>query len=72
MFEDATAFSQYIERRSVREKTPCTQLVLDFCERKSLDVDDVTHLFTRQLKEKMKNEMIDQGLYRKTDNTFDI
>lgn len=71
IFEDATAFSMYIERRSIDENTPCMLLILDFCERRSLDVDDVTDLITKPLKEKIRKEMIDAGYMRKTESTLD-
>ena len=71
IFEDATAFSQYIERRAINEKVPCMTLILDFCKRRSLDVDDITDLISKPLKEKVKKEMIESGLMRQTDATLD-
>lgn len=71
IFEDATSFSQWIERRSIKERIPCMTLILDFCERRSLDVDEVTDLITKPLKEKIKKEMIESGLMKKKEASFD-
>lgn len=46
-------------------------LILDFCERRSLDVDEVTDLITKPLKEKIKKEMIESGLMKKKEASFD-
>ena len=71
IFEDSTSFSQWIERRSIRERISCMTLILDFCERRSLDVDEVADLITRPLKEKIKKEMIESGLMKKKEASFD-
>lgn len=71
IFEDANSFSQYIEMRAVREKKTCMELVLDFCEKRSIDVDEIAELISKPLKEKIRVEMIAAGIKKKTENTLD-
>lgn len=71
IFEDASTFSQYIEKRSVEENVPCMTLILDFCERRSLDVDDITALISKPMREKIKAEMISAGLMKRTEASLD-
>jgi hypothetical protein len=71
IFQNPTAFSQYIERRAIQEKTECMNILLDFCERRSLDVDDITHLLSRPLKEKIKVEMIKVGMAKSTETSLE-
>jgi hypothetical protein len=46
-------------------------LILDFCERRSLDVDDITALISKPMREKIKAEMISAGLMKRTDASLD-
>ena len=71
MFANATVFSQYIERRSILEKTTCMNLILDFCEKRFLDVEDIIPLFSKQLREKLKSEMILDGMVKEKVETLD-
>jgi hypothetical protein len=71
IFEDATSFSQWIERRAIKERVPCMTLILDFCEKRSVDVEEVVDLISRPLKEKLRTEAIQAGLKKKTEATLD-
>lgn len=71
LFKDEIAFSQFIERKSVSDGTSRTQAILSFCENKLIDVDDVSHLISRQLKEKVKVEMIESGMMKSEINNLD-
>lgn len=71
IFQNSTAFSQYIERRSIQEKTECMNIILDFCEKRFLDIDDITHLISRPLKEKLKVEMIKNGMAKSTETSLE-
>lgn len=71
MFSNSTAFSQYIEKRSILEKSSCMNLILDFCEKRFIDIEDVIPLFSKQLKEKLKNEMIQTGMVKEKIETLD-
>lgn len=64
LFESPVAFSQFIERKSVYEGMLCKDLILDMCEKRGVDIEDISKLFTTPLKKKMKQEMIEAGLFK--------
>lgn len=72
LFKDSSSFSQFIERKSVIEDETRMQTILNFCEERVLDIDDITHLISSQLKEKIKNEMIHSGLMKSDTMSLDI
>ena len=71
IFEDSTTFSQYIETRAIDEGATCMSLILDFCEKKSLDIEDITDLLSKPLKEKLKEEMYVSGMMPRTESNLD-
>lgn len=71
LFKDDIAFSQFIERKSVASNVTRMQAIFSFCEERLLDVDDITHLISPQLKEKIKVEMIKTGMVKSDISSLD-
>lgn len=71
LFENSIAFSQFIERKSVHDKVPCLDIIIDLCELRDIDVEDITKLLTQPIKDKLKKEMIDRGMVKRTEATLD-
>lgn len=73
LFKDSIAFSQFIERKSISDNLSRMQAILQFCEQRLLDIDDVTHLISLPLKEKLKVEMVESNMIKVEDtNSLDI
>lgn len=55
-FATASEFSQFIEKDAVDKKQGLMETILDFCEKNEIDVEVVSKLITRSLKEKIRYE----------------
>lgn len=71
LFENSELFSQYIERKSFNDNIPCMDIIISLCENRGIDVEDVVTLFSIPLREKLKNEMYENGMIRRKDATLD-
>jgi hypothetical protein len=65
IFRTPTDFSQFVELTALREDKTCTSVILDYCEEKDLDPEDIAKLISRPLKEKLAIEMQAEGLLPK-------
>ena len=65
IFRTATDFSQFVEMTAIREGKSCTSVILEYCEEKDLDPEDIAKLVSRPLKEKLAIEMQEEGLLPK-------
>ena len=66
IFRTPTEFSLYIEMAAVKQKRTCTDVILEYCDIRDLDPDDISKLISISLREKIKSEMKELGLLRKT------
>ncbi len=62
LFKDAVAFSHFVEVTANREDRTCTDIILEYCDVRDLEADDITKLISPSLKGKLENEMIEMGL----------
>ena len=62
IFTDAKTFSQYIELIASQNETTCTQTILDYCDSKNIEAEDIARLVNVSLKGKLHQEMIAAGL----------
>ena len=66
LFRNATDFSYYIQTTAQKEGMTCTQTILEYCEQRDLEPDDIAKLINRSLKEQITIEMQEEGLLPKT------
>lgn len=66
IFRNPTEFSLYIEMAAVKEERTCTDVILQYCDIRDLDPEDISKLISVSLREKIKIEMQELGLLRKT------
>lgn len=66
LFRNATDFSYYIQTTAQKEGMTCTQTILEYCEQRDLDPEDIAKLINRALKEQITLEMQEAGLLPKT------
>lgn len=66
LFRNATDFSYYIQTTAQKEGMTCTQTILEYCEQRDLDPEDIAKLINRALKEQIALEMQEDGLLPKT------
>lgn len=57
MFNNSNDFSLHIETTALSNKSTYVDTILSFCEEKEIDVDDITHLINKSLKEKIALEV---------------
>jgi len=65
-FMNATKFSLEIENLVLREKINYIEAIVLFCEENSIEVDSITKLISKPLKEKLKRDAIDFNFMKKT------
>lgn len=65
-FMNATKFSLEIENLVLREKVNYIEAIVLFCEENSIEVDSITKLISKPLKEKLKRDAIDLNFMKKT------
>jgi hypothetical protein len=65
IFRTASDFSQFVELTAIREDRTCISIILEYCEEKDLDPEDIAKLVSRPLKEKLAIEMQEEGMLPK-------
>ena len=65
IFKNASDFSYYIQTTAQKEGQTCTQTILEYCEQRDLEPDDIAKLINRALKEQITIEMQEEGLLPK-------
>lgn len=65
-FMNATKFSLEIENMVLREKINYIEAIVLFCEENNIEVDSITKLISKPLKEKLKRDAIDLNFMKKT------
>jgi len=63
---NASKFSLEIENLVLREKINYIEAIVLFCEENSIEVDSITKLISKPLKEKLKRDAIDLNFMKKT------
>jgi len=64
LFKTATEFSMFITNIANQNKATLTQTILDYCDDRDIDVEDITKLISKPLKERLAMEMQESGLMR--------
>jgi len=62
LFKNASDFSYYIQTTAQREGMTCTQTILEYCDQRDLDPEDIAKLINRSLKEQITLEMQEEGM----------
>jgi hypothetical protein len=62
MFTSPNEFSMHIEKFAYDNKITHTEAILDYCERHSLEPDDIKSLVSKSLKDKLAVELRSSGL----------
>lgn len=55
-FKTSADFSQYIEKKAIREGSGCIDILVDYCVKQEIEMESVKKLLTTSLKEKIKAE----------------
>lgn len=62
LFNNASDFSHFIESAAKREERTCTDVILEYCDSRDIEPDDISRLISPSLKGKIEQEMIESGL----------
>ena len=65
IFRTATDFSQFVETTAAKSGVSLTQVILDYCDNRDIDYEDIAKLLSANLKEKLAFEMQESGLLPK-------
>ena len=65
IFPDSNTFSQFIELHAISSERTCTSVILEYCEIRDLEMNEVAKMISTPLKEKIKIEMQEAGLMRR-------
>lgn len=71
-FNTPTEFSQYIETVSVKTNQSCMDVLIDYCEKKEIDLEGISRLLSTSLKEKIRVEAQDLNLLKGKENKLPI
>lgn len=66
LFDNASDFSQFIELSALKEDRSCSSIIIEYCEDRDIEADDIAKLVTKPLREKLMLEMQAEGLLRKS------
>jgi hypothetical protein len=66
IFTTAVEFSQHIETIAVSEKQGYIATILQYCEERDLDPEDIAKYVSRSLRDKLSVELQEDGLLPKT------
>lgn len=66
IFTTAIEFSHYIEKIALAEKQSYTSTILQYCEERDIDPEDIAKYVSRSLKDKLEIELQEDGLLPKT------
>lgn len=64
-FNTSAEFSDHIEKMVLDNRSSYIDCIIDFCERNNIDIEVVSKLITKNLKEKIKTEAVNQNLISK-------
>lgn len=65
LFRTATEFSMFITDLAFKNDDTLTNTILEYCEERDVDPEDIAKLISRPLKERLAIEMQDAGLMQK-------
>jgi Phage late-transcription coactivator len=65
LFKNSTEFSVFITDLAQSNGDTITQTIIDYCEDRDLDPEDISKLVSKSLKERIMVEMQESGLMRK-------
>lgn len=71
LFKTANEFSMHIEKLAAETKTPCMDVILQYCEDNFLEPEDVCKLISQPLKDKIEMEFRELN-YLPKEATLDI
>jgi hypothetical protein len=63
-FRSATEFSVYIEEYCMVNHIGYMDALIDYCEKKDIEVESIASLVSKSLKEKMRVEAEEQNFFR--------
>jgi hypothetical protein len=66
LFESASDFSYYVQKKALSEGVTCTDIILEYCSLRDLEPEEISKLVNRSLREKILLEMQEEGLLPKT------
>ena len=68
-FHTSTEFSQYIEKMAFNTNSPCMDMVCDYCEKNSIEIESISKFLTASIKAKIKEEALDLNLLKEKRKT---
>lgn len=72
LFKTPNEFSLFVEKSAVKERLPCSTIIIKFCEENDVEYEKVALLVNRQLKEKLAIEFADMGMMKPQPSLEDI
>ena len=70
LFKSPTEFSHFIEQKALDEKKTCTEVLLEYCDYRDIEPDEISKLVSPSLKGKLYMEMVEKG-YLQEHNTLE-
>jgi replication initiation and membrane attachment protein DnaB len=71
-FNTPSEFSQFIEKTSYSTRQSCMDVLIDYCEKKEIDLEGISRLLSASLKEKIRVEAQDLNLLKGKENKLPI
>ena len=63
-FHTSTEFSQHIEKLAFNSKSSCMDMVVDYCEKRTIEIESISKFLTASIKAKIKEEALDLNLLK--------
>lgn len=70
LFSCANEFSYFIENNAIESGKTCTQTILDYCDNRDIEPDEISKLISPSLRGKLQMELIDLGLLPEHNTLF--
>ena len=71
-FKTATEFSIFIEKLARESRTPCMDILIDYCEKRNIEVGSVASLISSSLKEKIRVEAQQLNMLKNDDGVLPL
>ena len=71
-FKTAAEFSIFIEKLARDSRTPCMDILIDYCEKRNIEVGSVASLISTSLKEKIRVEAQQLNMLKNDDGVLPL
>lgn len=65
-FASANEFSLWVQKTAAESRRTCMDTIIDYCTERDIDIEAVSKLINKVLKEKIRDEAVEANLMKRT------